>query len=255
MKKQHSSESAPLENHLKQFTDDSPLMEWLQKQGKNLLIGLLIFIALLFIAYRMSSLGNARTEADYSEAAQQFTLFQKSNDKDAYDKLQVILNRNPELHPKYDGQLAQLLINRDDPQGAQAFAALVFDRVRNDDVPYYEEFGAITLLISKGDYSTALERSKNLKQKLLKDASNTQQDRVFGDLLFAYNLLRIAMLEQKAGTKEGEQTAWSEWKSYTTASTNSASIKAAPFYTLDSLFGEGQLTLNNYIKSRQENAH
>ena len=124
-----------------------------------------------------------------------------------------------------------------------------------DHVPYYEEFAAITLQISRGDYSAALKQSQELKQKLLKDATTAKQERTFGDILFAYNLLRIAMLEQKSGTPEGEKAAWSEWNSYTQASTNTASIRAASFYTLDSLFGEGSLTLGTYIKSREQIRH
>jgi hypothetical protein len=125
----------------------------------------------------------------------------------------------------------------------------MFNRIRNDQVPYYEEFAAITLLIAQKDYATALKKSQELKQDLLKSATS-QQERTFGDILYAYNLLRIALLEQKAGTAENEQAAWSEWNTYAKASTNSASIRAAAFYTLDSLFSEGSLSLGSYIKTR-----
>lgn len=251
MKKQTSNDSSSLENHLQQFTDDHPMMQWIEKNGKTLLIALLGLIAALFIIYRMSSNSNAKADADYNDAAQQYAIYQKSDDKEALDKLQAILARRPELHPKYDGLIAQLLINRSQPQLAEPYANSIFKRVSTDHVPHYEEFAAITLVISKGDFESALQQSKELKQKLLKDATTSQQTRSFGDMLFAYNLLRIAMLEQKVGTPEGERAAWSEWKSYANASTNSASIKAASFYTLDSLFGEGSLSLNNYIKTRE----
>lgn len=251
MKKQAPSESTPLNHHLQQFTDDHPLMEWLQNYGKIILLSLAGLLVLLFIIYRAFSSSTAKAEANYYEAAHQFSLYQKNDDREAFNKLQALLNSHPELHPKYDGQLAQLLINRNAPQEAEAFANLAFNRVRSDDVPYYEEFAAITLLISKGELSDALKGSKELKQKMLKDATAQQQERAFGDLLFAYNLLRIAVLEGKVGAPEEELAAWSEWNTYASASTNSASIKAAPFYTLDSLFSEGQLTLNGYIKSRQ----
>ena len=74
-------------------------------------------------------------EADYYEAAQQYALYQKSDSKESFDKLQGILARRPELHPKYDGLLAQILINRDEPQAAETYANLVFNRVRNRPCP------------------------------------------------------------------------------------------------------------------------
>lgn len=246
---------APLEHHLKQFTDDDPIMQWLEQYGKILLGAVFGLLVLLFIIYRVSSGSTAKAEADYFDAAQQYSLFQKSDNQEALTKLQAILERRPELHPKYDGLLAQLLINRNDPAAAETYASLAFERIHHDHVPYYEEFAAITLQISRADYATALKRSKELKQILLKDATTAKQERTFGDLLFAYNLLRIALLEQKAGTPTEEQAAWSEWNSYAQASTNSASIRAASFYTLDNLFGEGSLTLNHYIKSREKEIH
>lgn len=255
MKKQISTEPSQLEHHLQQFTDDHPIMQWLEKYGKILLISAAACLVVLFAIYRISSSNTAKAEADYLEATQQYALFQKKDDKAAFEKLQAILNRRPELHPKYDGLIAQTLLNRNDPQAAEPFIALLFSRLSNDHVPFYETFASISLLISQGNYPEALAQSKELQQTLLKNATIAKQERTFGDILFAYNLLRIAMLEQKAGTPEGEQAAWSEWTSYSKASTNSASIKAAPFYTLDSLFGEGSLTLNDYIKSRVKSTH
>lgn len=252
MKKEQFSASAPLEHHLQHFTDEHPLMQWIERHGKTLLAAFLGVIVLLFAVYRVSSNSTAKAEADYFEAAKQFALFQKGDDKEAFAKLQATLAHRPELHPKYDGQIAQTLLNRGDAQAAEEYASLVFARVRNDQVPYYEEFASITLLISQGDYPNALKRSQELKQKLLKDATASGQARAFGDTLFAYNLLRVALLEQKAGTPQGEKAAWDEWNTYSQASTNSASIRAASFYTLDSLFGEGPLTLNSYIKSREK---
>lgn len=254
MKKRTVTETSPLEHHLTQYTDDHPVMQWLQEYGKILSLSFLGLIALLFIVYRTVSSDSARAETDYYEAGQQYTLFQKNHSSEAFQQLQLILARRPELHSKYDGLIAQALINDNEAQAAEPYANLIFKRVHNDDVPHYETFAAITLLISKENYPEALKQSVALKQTLLKEATVAKNERTFGDLLFAYNLLRVAMLEQKSGSPAGEQAAWSEWNTYSKASTNSASIKAAPFYTLDSLFGEGVLTLNNYIKARESTA-
>lgn len=251
MKKQQILETHPLDRHLEQFTDEHPLMQWIEKYSKFLLIGGLAVIALLFFIYRVSSNNTAKAEADYIEASQQFALFQ-NNDQLAFEKLQAILKRRPELHPKFDGLIAQTLINRNDAKAALPYSELIFGRVRNDNVPYYEDFAVITLAISEGEFQKALKLSQELKQKLLKDATASGSSRSFGDVLFAYNLLRIALLEQKLGNQENEKAAWSEWNSYANSSTNSAAIKASAFNQVNTLFSEGLLTLSQYIQTREK---
>lgn len=255
MKKKTSSLPDSSENHLHQFTDDHPLMQWLETNGKSLLVLLGVCLVLLFVIYRFVSGNNTQAQSDYIESVKQYALFQKNGDLEALKILDNILLARPELHAKYDGLLAQKLLNLGEVQKAETYAKPMFARLQEKDIQGYEEFSSISLLISQENYKEALAKSQQLKQKLLSDATSLGEKRNFGDFLFAYNLLRTAMLESKAGTPEKEREAWSEWKTYAKASANSASIKAASFYTLSSLFEEGAVTLDTYIHSRAEVVH
>lgn len=129
-------------------------------------------------------------------------------------KLQKILKQHPELHAKYDGRIAQKLLVNSEHGLAAGFAKAAQRRI-GEFSPYYARFSNCSLLIGEKKFENALEESLSLKQALDQDPNfwKTESDLVrHGGILYGYNLLRIAFLQQLAGNNAGELAAWKEFE-------------------------------------------
>lgn len=265
MKKNNHSESTPTLDKLDFIgnIEDHPLLQWISQHGQTLLYTIIGLFSLLFIIYYLSSSHSSKADQDYTAAYQDFLAFQRGKgdiaaQKLSLQKLEDVLKRQPTLHAKYDGLIAQTLLTRSDVGDAMPFAMATLERVSKDDLPFYNDFASTTLLIAQGKTADALERSKNLKQKLLDNANAAIQDpakKSFGDTLFAFNLLRIAMLQQQAGLAQDELKTWQEWKGYTAFTRmpgTSQAIDSKAFFAVANVFEEGQVTLASYIESREK---
>jgi len=262
MKKQHSQQPLPQikESDLLHGMEDNPFVQWITDNVQKIFYTFAGAFILLFALYFWLSSGSAKAETDYYNATQDFQTFQNASDSDdpvaqkaAFDKLNQILTRRPDLHAKYDGLIAQTFLNRNEVNEAKPFADATLSRVSKDHLPLYIEYAQITLLIEQNQYSEALKRSVALKGQMTQLATQGEkekQKRTFGDSLFAFNLLRIAMLEQKAGTPQEERNSWEEWKKYTTGTGNVQGIDSKSFFAVANLFSEGQISLNSYIDAR-----
>lgn len=230
--------------------DESPFIQWISTYGRYLLLLAIGLITLLLVIYRMVSGGSGNAERDYLSADQAFTLFARplaadtdpAANKEALTQLKSYLNRYPELHAKYDGLIAQTLLYRGEMEEATQFAALALNRTAGETPSFYSEYSQTTLLIGSQHYSDALARAQALHQKMLK----AEKPNAFGETLFAFNLLRIAILQQQIGLKKDELQTWQEWKGYL----NKAS--GAAFQRLVEQFTENKISLLNYIEAREK---
>lgn len=216
--------------------DNSPFIDWITKNGKTVLYGVLIFLALFFLVYRLSAGKQNNAERDYFVAANEYTLFQNTGNPAALDKLASIMERRPELHAQYDGLIAQKLLNQEEVSEATVYAESAFKRIAADHLPLYQEFAAASLTISDKKYSEALAQALALKQKI-KDSPQTADN-----YLIALNLLRIAMLYEQLEQKQDELKAWNELTSFLTM-TGTPLAKPLTF---------GKLSLADYIEHRQK---
>lgn len=255
-----------IDKHLSQFDEESPLVQWLSQNGLNALIALIALIAVVLLGYRLFYGGSSQQEMEYFNAENDFQLFNQgkiadtgtaSNDE-AFTKLQKILKSLPELNAKYDGLIAQTFLNREEISQAEPYANSTLVRIHDNHLPFYAEYAETTLLISQQKYQDALTKANGLKLKMLENAKiseNQHQDRTFGDILFAFNLLRIAMLEQQMGTKKDELKTWQEFKQFAKWNgepSPSTLISPKAFQTLLEHFQEGKVTLLNYIEAREK---
>lgn len=249
MKKQQTTPSLE-KNTLLSALEENPAIEWLEHNGKTLLYVFLGLVALLFIIYRMSAGRHAKAESDYLQASVEFAAFQKGESKESLERLTAILGRRPELHAQYDGLIAQILLNNGDLSKAKEFANLALKRTSTEDLPYYSDFAKTTLLISEHHEQEALNQALALKKTMQAQQSNQSK---FGPVLFAFNLLRVAMLQQQLGLHEEEAKTWKEWKDYANASEKSVATSISPrvFETIENQLAEGKFSLSNYIESRQ----
>lgn len=238
-KSQPIRSTSPLEKSgLPGLSDESQFVEWISKNGKTLVYIIVGLLALFFVIYRFSASKQQKTESDYFNAANYFSLLQRSgtNEEETLNKLNDIIQRHPELHAQYDGPIAQQLLNENKVADAMNYADGSLKRITKDNLPLYKDFASTSLLISEKKYKDALERSKILQQNSLANASEYKNN-----YLEALNLLRIAILYQELGQKQEELNAWNELTNYLTT-TSTQLIKPLTF---------GKVSLADYIEHRK----
>lgn len=214
-----------------------------------------VFIALLIllgIAFKVTGGRTSEAETNYLIAENYFNRLKETWQEGAgmeslqanLEKLQEITADYPSLRSRYDGTIAQLLLLMNKPEEARQFILRTLERTTQDDLRIFTEFSKTTLLIAEGKLAEALKRAKNLKKKIVQD----DQKKI--PHLFAYTLLRIAMLEKVSGTPEGESEAWDEWKNYAEKTPDSPFDEAIA--TIGKSLQEGSFSLNEYINLRKK---
>jgi hypothetical protein len=226
------------------FTDswaDNAVLEWISSNRKALLWGVAALFAGLILSYRLLFISTLNFESDFFRAQTLFTQFQEKTSEDTADlnELEAIMRRHPELQAKFDGALAQTLIIDGDIPKAQVFADLTFQRTRPDHLALYEDFAKTSLVIGAGQYDDALQQANQLKGKM--EAYETD---VVNSTLYAYNLVRIAVLNQQLGQQEAELQAW--------AAVQSLSNDSKAAISTNELFKTGSASLNQYIIERKK---
>jgi hypothetical protein len=184
-------------------------------------------------------------EADYLTAEMAYRRWEKTS----LAQLQTLLKKHPELHTKYDGAIAQKLLASSESGLAASFGNAALKRVKELS-PYHAQFSQASILIAEEKLLDALVQAKELKASMENDTPFWEQK--YGSILFAFNLLRIAMLEKAAGTKEGEWTAWQELKKHAGWGQESAT-KCDPeaFRLLAENFRSKEVSLTDYIRHRE----
>lgn len=239
MNKQSKSSQTLTEN-LSNLWVDSSLVEWISEKRQVFLWGVVALFVGLLLAYRFFSWSDTHSENDFLRAQALFNQFQQSRQEDAQDlkDLELIMSRHPELQAKFDGALAQTLMIEGNIPQAQAFAELTFRRTRPDQLGLYEGYSKTSLLIGEGQYEKALQQATQLKSRLEADENNYRDT-----ALYAFNLVRIAILHQQLGQKEAELQAWKAIENL--SDTSQAAL------SLNEVFKSGQASLNQYIRERK----
>lgn len=161
-------------------------------------VSLLTAGALLFSLYRMDVFGKGFA-FDYFSADSLYAKWETSSHEEM-DPLEKLLSRRKELHAKFDAKIAQRLLSLGKAGMAESYVAGVLKR-NADMAACFQKFSNISLAITKEEYAVALEHSRQLKEELAAKGS---------PVLRAYNLLRIALLEEKVGAFEAAYQAWEE---------------------------------------------
>ena len=209
--------------------EHSAVAEWLIKHGKTLLWLALVIIIALFFVYYWTAGRREQAEDDFVLAIREMNLLQSADDQgDALEKLTAILRRYPELEAKYDGRIAQSLINQNEVSAADPFAVRNIQRISDEPVPNQIAYSKITLLIDQQKYQQALNESKQLKEKAIGNQT-----------LYAMNLIRIALLQNQLGLTADSKASWEELQNL-----DNAKAKAVIEH-----FNEKGITLEEYIKS------
>lgn len=241
-KKLETIESALEKSDLSDSFAEHPIVQWISQNGRSLLYALLGLVALFLIGYRLMGGQGSNSAKDYLSVEREMGIFlaaERSETgaaqaKDSLDKLTRLLNKYPDLRAKYEGLIAQQLIVRGDVAAAIPLAERTLARISQEHIPLYSQYSQTTLLIEKGSDAEALEQATALQAKVNeKDASG----------LFAANLLRMAMLNQKLGKKNDELKTWQILKETLTQSDNDQLVRA---------LSEGRISILDYIAFREK---
>jgi hypothetical protein len=244
----------PKESTLADHVSDHPAFHWVAKNATNILAGVALVFAILFFIYRMSANDQTQAENDYFTAAKDFNAFVSQEAditplqrEESFLQLTEVLTRRPDLNSKYDAMIAQALLTGERTDQAIPFADRTFKRTAKDNLPLYQDFAKITLLIGQQNHEQALSQTKELKTQLNK---NTQDDKI--TTLYTYNLLRLAMLENVLDHKAEELLAWEELNNALYTPEAMLSVTSNEQRTLfENLFSDGNLSLKNYIDHRE----
>ena len=263
MKKQaqHSTKENPLASAF--GLEGNPFINWITHYGENLLYAVLGLFILLFGGYLWFAGNSTQAEGEFQNANEQFIIFQQEAQPaskaqiEAFSKLTQLIAKQPDLGSKYDARIAQELIDRQDYKQAKPFAEAALDRVSKDQIPFYVDYAQITLLIAGHHFEEAIKQSIALKEEILKALSQwneTAKEHSSSELLFAFNMLRIPLLQQQIGAKVDERQSWDEWKSYSNSESHSlpSTFDTKAFNTVAQLFTDGSVSLNNYIDMRMQ---
>ena len=232
-----------------QFDEDwssHPAVEWLSAHKNLLLWALFALIALLIVASKWMTWRTLDAEKDFFQAQAAFTQFQQTaTNLDAnsaanpdLEQLLAIMQRHPELKPKYEGPLAQTLLLEGQIPQAQAFVEDIFTRTNADHLQIYQDYTQTSLFIGQGLEKEALQHAQQLKLTLdqLGEGANP--------LLYVFNLIRLALLYQHTGQTREE---WKTWEELQNSPQRAGAILAA-----DQVLKVGQASLNQYIEERKK---
>lgn len=225
--------------------DSQPLSDWLSENKSIFLWVFLGIIALLAIASQIINWRTLSAEKDYFQAESTFTQYQKiaanpsesSTAKGDLTLLQTLMERHPELKPKYEGPVAQTLLINGQVAEAEPLVKDIFNRTNPEYLNHYRQYTQATLLIGKGDYSNAIDASLQLKTAL------DQLEGTDFTVLYTFNLIRLGTLYQQTGQSEAEKDIWNQLLN--------EPDRHAMLQTANGVLNIGQATLGQYIEERR----
>lgn len=220
-------------------------VDWFTGHASWLVTGGIAVVVTLVVSGRLLGWFRSDAQVDYVAAHLAY-------DKWDVVKLEKIIKRHPELHAKYDAPMAQKLLSSSTSGLASGYAAATLKRV-GDSSPYYTQFAKATLMIVEGKLAEALLGAKQLKETMEGDQAfweNSGKTVRHGSLLFAYNLLRIAMLEKAAGSPQGELLAWGEFEKFGNEP-SSQTYDPEAYLLLQQNFQKQNVSLLDYIHYRK----
>ena len=252
MKKEHPLPAEP-RFELSDSMADHPAVQWISQNGKMLLYALLGLIACALLISKLTN-RNGGTVADYTAAETAYNKFVKESDPTVrtqeFEKLSTLLKKYPELLPKYEGQLAQLLLLRGNLPLASQYAQGTIKRTAVDHLEPFNKYTKTTLLIGDKNWEGALKEAQDLKIQLEKAPIEEVDVREFGQTLYLYNLIRIAMMQQALGKIGEEQKTWQTFKEAPINKTAPYPIESNVYEQVVRQLGEGEANLLSYINSR-----
>jgi len=210
------------------------ISEFVEKYGALMAYAFLGLVTLLIIAYQFTRNRETRSFTEYMRADRVYAHFTQADldaDPEALQRLEQLMDQYPDLKQKYEGKVAQVLIAKDRTDLAYPYIERMITRSEEEGFPKFLDYTQTTLLITEEEYSAAYQRALELQPRLDSD-----------EQLHAFNLLRLASLEQRLGLVKPELEHWEDLLA--AAEENDA------FKAMLSQVREGKVNLNRYIQNR-----
>jgi hypothetical protein len=218
--------------------------QWLYLKRKIIFWTLSSVILVILLIYGLIAKQTVNAESDFFQIQTAFLKLQQEHDfretQPDLKTLNTMMERYPELKPKYEGALAQklLMIGEDLPL-VTLFAEDMFQRTQSEPLlRYYQDYSRTSLWMSEGHYAEALQDAQSLQQSL------SQANLPSTSLLSVFNLLRLALLHQKLGQPQEELQIWEQLQSHPQY------LEA--FVAVNQAFKVGETSLNQYIEERKK---
>lgn len=164
--------------------------------------------------------------------------------------LKKAISAHPELHQAYDGLIVQRLLSKENVKDTDIYLGKLLKRVSSAH-PFYTRFSATSIKIAKGDMEAALNETIALQEEMKKSEEfwdGRVENAPYGNVLFAYNTLRLAMLYDKSGDKESALICYSELKELL----NDDHPHKSGFDMISSHLRQGDYTLEGYVDLKIE---
>ena len=217
-----------------------------------------VFFVALFMTLRVSLAGD-KAETDFLSAHLAYNAWNEGEELDTVflTNLKTYMKKHPELDHRYEKPVLQRLMAHGElklslPIIEKGLAKVV------ERSSYYDRFGQVSLLVANGHLEKALAESEALKNDLMYDNEfwEVSKKEHRGSLLFAFNLMRIAMLNQSLEKTSEEYAAWRELKCFASWEEGEVALDRAvldkeAFSTLEKHFSDHGITLKDYIQFRE----
>lgn len=192
----------------------SLFQELSRSYSKWLSIGGSMAAGLLLLAFYFQSGPKAMAFAEAKRAFAQW--MDRPYDDHRLAGLVHALQKVPQLKERYEPVLAQKLIEGGRGSEVLDLAAKAIALAKTE-TPLHAAYAETTLLIEQKQYQLSLERAVALKTKMDSECGISrfmENPALGGALLYGYNLVRIAFLQQELGNGPGEKAAWEELEAF-----------------------------------------
>ncbi len=180
---------------------------------------ILFCLILSFFYFRSSKTKNQSTHYIQSSLDSWQQLEAEGN----LEKLTKMASQYPFLQTQLDARLAQECLNHKQIEAVKTLESRIEKRL-SPHIPFLFEFNKISILIAQGSYQEALQKSYVLLTKLDQQRLRT---------LYAFELLRIAALEEKIGNEVGFKNARDQFTSFVSQVSESLEFKLGKLSLVD----------------------
>ncbi|MCB1108653.1 MAG: hypothetical protein KDK44_03270 [Chlamydiia bacterium] len=188
----------------------------------------------LLISY--AAFNRPEHQVDFLNAQKSYEQWENGNE-DKLAKLEQILGQHPELHGKYDVNIAAHLLAIEKGIEAKGYAMQTLKRT-DGTVPFHTQYAKTSVKIAEGSLEEALNEAMALKEAL----SGKQDAKV----LYGFNLMRIAALQRELEHLDAEKAALKELQAYLAQNKEDQELSL-----LAQHFQTGIVGLDDYIAYRQ----
>lgn len=190
---------------------DHPIFQKIREHQKPISYILLALFLGVVLLYRMLAGQTSRAEHDYISLSESSAILnnpQASTDKReaALNDMIALLNRYPATQAKYDGMIAEQLLIENKSSEALPLINRTLNRVTDTASPFVIDYAKTSVLLAEGKEEEGVQAAYLLRQKMLDEKSP------HGGVIYAFNLVRIALLEKQLNHRDLELKAWNELK-------------------------------------------